>query len=248
MVRYGLAISRPALLLSIAICVACKPAATPQPGASTKAAGPTVRATVVAIRTTQTPESRTLTHTLVIVGDRVRDTGEQDVWRLFDTRANTVTFVDDVARTFRTASLQTLITQRREITKKVLPPHYPRARLVRPGTKRPILGVTAELIVIESGAYKRELWLAEHPAIPRGLFAMMHASNPPTLPLAPMMRDVDEALIATRDFPLADRAEVPISKATLVIDRSVVSIAPKEVSQAFITIPKGYRDLTPKKR
>ncbi len=246
MFRYGLAISRLTLLLLIAICVACKPAAPPQP-AATKALGPTVRATVVAIRTTETPESRTLTHTLVIVGDRARDTSEQDVWRLFDTRANTVTFVDDVARTFRTESLEALIAQRRAITTKALPPHYPRARVEHPGTKRPIHGVTAELIVIESGAYKRELWLAEHPAIPRGLFAMMHASNPPTLPLAPMMRDVDEALIATRGFPLVDRTEVPV-RATLVVGRAVVSIAPQKVPEALIVIPKGYRDLTPKKR
>jgi len=236
-----------ALLLSIAICVACKPAAPTKPAATTKPVGPMVHATVVAIRTTQTPESRTLTHTLVILGDRVRDTSEQDVWRLFDTKANTVTFVDDIARTFRTESLQTLIAQRHAITGNALPPHYPHARLMRPGTKRTILGVAAELVVIESGAYKRELWLGEHPAIPPGLFAMMHASTPPTQPLAPIMRDVDEAFLETQGFPLADRAEVPVSKSTLIVDRSVVSIAPKEVPAALITIPKGYRDLTPKK-
>lgn len=239
-----LSISRLILLLSIAICVACKPATPPKP--APKAVGPTVRATVVAIRTTQAPEGRTWTHTLVIVGDRVRDTSEQDVWRLFDTKANTVTFVDDIAKTFRTESLQTLIAQRRAVTKKALPPHYPRARLLRPGTKRSILGSTAELIVIESGTYKRELWLAEPRTIPRGLFAMMHASTPPTQPLAPMMRDVDDALLETRAFPLADRAEVPVSNSTLIVDRTVMSIATKEVPAALITIPKGYRDLTPK--
>src|SRR5687768_13484493 len=145
--RLTIATPRVALLLSIAIFSACKPA-PPQPAAP-KAVGPTVRATVVA-------------------GDRVRDTGERDVWRLFDTKANTVTFVDEIARTVRTEPLNAIIAQRRALTANGLPPHYPRVRLLRPGTKRPIQGVTAELMVIESGAYKRELWLAEHPAIPRG--------------------------------------------------------------------------------
>ncbi len=237
---------RHALLLSIAIVIGCQSDA-PKP-AATKAAGPTVRATVVTIRTTLKPEERTLTQTLVIAGDRARDTSEHDVWRLFDTKANTVTFVDDIEKTIRTESLQSLIAQRRAITKGALPPYYPRVRLVRSGTKKPMQGATAESIAIESGAYKRELWLAEHPAIPRGLFAMMYASDAPTQPLAPMMRDVDEALIAMRGFPLADRAEVPVAKDKLVVDRAVISIAPKDVPETVMTIPKGYRDLTPERR
>jgi len=231
-------------LLLIAICIACKPATEPAAN-KTSAAGPTVRANVISIRTVEQPEQRTLTHTIVVAGDRARDTSEHDVWRLFDTKANTVTFVDDIARTYRIESLQALLTQRRAATSQPLPPHYPRAKLVRPGTKKPLQGATAELMVIETGAYKRELWLGEHPAIPRGLFAMMHASEPPTLPLAPMMRHVDEVLMTARGFPLADRSEVPNGKARLVVDRSVTGIAPKDVPEALFAIPRGYRDLSP---
>lgn len=234
-----------ALLLSIAVCIGCK-SEPPLPVAKKAAVGPTVRATVVTIRTTMKPESRTQTRTLVIAGDKARDTGEQDVWRLFDTKANTVTVVDEIEKTVRTEPLKAIIAQRRAVTANGLPPHYPRVRLLRPGTKRPMQGVTAELLVIESGAYKRELWLGEHPAIPRGLFAMMYASDPPTLPLAPMMRAVDEALIDTRGFPLADRAEVPVSKDTLIVDRAVIGIATKDVPETLVTIPKGFRDLTVK--
>lgn len=235
---------RHALLLSIAILAGCQPDAPKT--AATKTSGPTMRATVVTIRTTLKPEERTLTQTLVISGDRARDSSERDVWRLYDTKANTVTFVDDVAKTIRTEPLQKLIAQRRAATKDALPSYFPHAKLVRPKTKRPMQGATAELVVIESGAYKRELWLAEHPAIPRGLFAMMYASDAPTPPLAPMMRDVDEALLATRGFPLADRAEVPVGKDKLIVDRAVTGIAQKDVPEATMAIPKGYRDLTPK--
>jgi hypothetical protein len=231
------------LLLSIAVCIGCQPDAPPP--VAKKAAGPTVRATIVTIRTTMKPEARTQTRTLVIAGDKARDTGEQEVWRLFDTKADTVTFVDEIERTVRTESLKAIIAQRRAITAKSLPPHYPRVRLVRPGTKRPMQGVTAELLVIESGAYKRELWLGEPQAIPPGLFAMMYASDPPTLPLAPMMRAVDDALITTRGFPLADHAEVPVSKDKLIVDRVVVSIAARDVPQTLVAIPKGYREIRP---
>jgi hypothetical protein len=238
-----------AILLSLAILVAaCKPSSPSPAPASPKAARPTMRATVVTIRTTMKPEARTSTQTLVIAGDRARDTTEQDVWRLYDTKANTVTFVDDIARTIRTQPLQALIAQRRAATKGALPPHYPRARLVRGGTKKPLQGVNAELLAIESGAYKRELWLGEHDAIPRGLFAMMHASTPPTTPLAPMMSAIDEALMTTRGFPLAERTEVPVAKNTLIIDRAVTSIAQKDVPQDLLATPKGYRDLTPRKK
>jgi hypothetical protein len=230
-----------ALLLSIAVSFGCQSEA-PLPVAK-KPVGPTVRATVVTIRTTMKPEARTQMRTLVIAGDKARDTGEHDVWRLFDTKANTVTFVDEIARTIRTEPLKTIIEKRRGLTAHGLPQHYPRVRVERPGTKRPMQGVTAELMVIESGAYKRELWLGEHPAIPRGLFAMMYASDPPTMPLAPMMRAVDEALVETRGFPLADHAEVPVSKDTLIVDRAVIGIATRDVPESLVTIPKGYREI-----
>ena len=238
---------RIALLLSIAIFVACKPA-PPQPAAK-KPAGPTVRATVVTIRTTTQPENRTQMRTIVIAGDRARDTGEHDAWRLYDTKTKTVTFVDEIAGTVRTEPLNTILAQRRVITAAALPPHYPKVRLTRPGTKRSIQGVNAELLEIESGSYKRQLWLGEHPAIPAGLFAMMVASDPPTQPLAPMMRAVDEALITARGFPHEDHAEVPVAKDKLVVDRVVVGIAQKDVPQALVTVPTGHRDVTvPPKR
>lgn len=230
------------LLLSIAVSFGCKPEATLP--AVNKPPVPTVRATVVTIRTTMEPEKRTQTRTLVIAGDKARDTGEHDVWRLFDTKANTVTFVDEIARTVRTEPLKAIVTQRRALTAGPLPAHYPRVRVVRPGTKRPMQGVTAELMVIESGTYKRELWLGEHPAIPRGLFAMMMASDPPTMPLAPMMRAVDEALLDTRGFPLADHAEVPVSNDKVIVDRTVVGITTRDMPAMLLGIPEGFRDVT----
>jgi hypothetical protein len=231
------------ILLFIAIFIACKP--TPPPLATTTAvAGPSVRATVVSIRTTTKPENRTQTRSLVIAGNLARDTGEQEVWRLFDTKAETVTFIDEIEKTIRIESLQSLIAKRRAVTAAALPAHYPRVRVTRPGTTRTLNGVSAESLVIESGAYKRELWLGEHPAIPRDLFSMMQASDPPTKPLAPMMRAVDEALLAARGFPLADHAEVPVAKETMIVDRVVAGIVTRDVPQSLLAVP-NYRNAGP---
>jgi len=222
--------------------MACKPA-PPEP-AQPAPAGPTVRATVVTIRTTIRPSKRTFGHTLVIAGDRARSTNERDVWRLYDFRAKTVTFVDDVERTFRTESIESIVKKRRAATSETLPPHYPVAEFRRGDATRTILGVTAKEAVIESGDYKRRLWVAEHPSIPPSLFATMHASETVSSPLAPMMRAVDEALIDLSGFPLLDQAELPYGKEKLVIERAVVNITQRDVPEASLMVPKGYRDVS----
>lgn len=86
---------------------------------------------------------------------------------------------------------------------------------------------------------KRELWLAEHPSIPR-LSAICTPAMPPP-PLARMMRDVEKALTPCAASPV-DRAEVPVAKNTLIVDRAVTGIAQKDGPQAVMAI----RDLTPK--
>ncbi|HEX2123002.1 MAG TPA: hypothetical protein VHL59_15320 [Thermoanaerobaculia bacterium] len=238
---------RSLVILLLLVCTGCKETQK-QPAAPKSAGGPRVRATVVTIRTTIQPANQTSNQTIVIAGDKARNTGELDVWRIFDMKANTVTYVDDTARTIRTEELSAILQKRRAALAGALPPHYPRVRLARTGQQKAILGVKADEHVMKLGAYKRELWLAEAPAIPAGLFAMMLASDGPSSPLAPMMRSVDDALTRTRAFPLLDRTELPHGKDKLVVERAVTAIAQREVPAAILEPPRGYRDLTlPKK-
>jgi hypothetical protein len=237
--------SRRLATLVVAVCISCKQAPQQQQ-ARPASAQPQVNATVVTIRTNIEPAKKTHTHTLIVIGDRARSTSELDTWRLFDTKADTVTFIDDVAKTYRIEKLQDEVKQRRTALAATLPPHYPRLQVRRTGTKKPLQGVNAEQSVIEGKGYRRELWLAEHPAIPRGLFAMMHASERPSSPLAPMMRAVDEALVSTRGFPLVDRAEITYGNQKMVVERTVVSVEKKQVAENALTVPRDYKDLTPK--
>jgi len=227
-------------LLLVAFCLACKPAQQQQQPAKPSAAGPQVRATVVTIRTTV--GEKTHDSTLLIAGNRVRHTGEQDLWRLYDTKADTVTFVDDVERTIRTEPLDAIAARRRTANAAAIPPQFPRARLVRTNETKPLHGATARAAVIESGTYRRELWLAEHPAIPRGLFAMMHVSDAPSSPLAPMMSAVDQALANERGFPLVDRATLG---GKVIVERTVTGIVQREVPDVLLALPKDYKDTTP---
>src|SRR5258706_2464444 len=112
-------------LLAPLACVlfACKPASKPHVVSSPS--GPQVKATVVTIMTVLQPQTRTFTHTLVIAGNRARSGDELDHWRLFDLSKNEVTFVDDLAKTYRRASLKSLRDDREELDAQPLPDTLP---------------------------------------------------------------------------------------------------------------------------
>lgn len=232
----------PSIAVLIALCAACKPIAK-KPAAP--AAGPQVRATVVTIRTTIQPENQTFNHALVIAGDRARFLGEHDAWRIFDTKSKRVTFVNDASKTARSETLDAILRTRRTALASTLPPHYPNVQVTR-GERRQLLGANAQQLRLQVGAYRRELWLAEHRAIPDGLFAMMQASDPPSSPLAPMMRAAEDALLAAKGFPLADRSEIEYGKTKRVIERTVISILPRSVPASLLEVPKDYEDTTPR--
>lgn len=233
-----------ALLL---VFIACKP--VPQkaaPGKQAAAGGPQVRATVVNIRTTLEPSKNTFMNAVVIVDDRARSTAEHDVWRLYDVRKNTVTYVDDVAKTIRTESLDALLARNRQTMAQALPDVTAPLRFVKSGATKAIAGATAAEHVLAAGTYQRHLWLASHPRIPERLFAMMEASDPATSDLAPMMKPFRDHLPSLTGFPFADHTEVPYGNQKMVVDRVVVSVEEKNVAESLLTIPKNYKDVTPK--
>lgn len=231
-------------LLSLLTLVACDRVRKPR---AAGAGGPTVRATVVTIRQTVSPAKQSWNHALVIGPDgRARNLGELDVWRLFDTRAGTVTFVDNIGRTARTVKVADLVRERRATMSNPVAGWFPRPALAPADKRRTMAGVEARLSVIEAGEYRRELWIGRHPDIPAGLFAMMYASDEPSTPLAPMMRAADAALLDLEGFPLADHAALPLGSQRMTVDRVVVSVEKKDVSASLLEVPREFLDLTPK--
>ena len=140
--------------------VACsKPIAKLPQRTISAALEPTVPATVITIQTSLQPQNRTITHSIVIASNQARSDNELDRWRLFDLEKNTITYVDDLAKTYYTVPFKS---------------GQPRA-IQATGQKRTLQGVEASQFVIQMGGYQRQLWIGEPPSVPAQLFGMMNA-------------------------------------------------------------------------
>jgi hypothetical protein len=228
------------LLLALALLCACNKPPAQAPSAPRKNE-PAIHATVVTIQTTIQPANKTYTHTLVIAGDRARSSDEADQWRLFDFAQKRVTFVDDVAKTIRIQPFADAIAARRAAIARPVPDGLPRAQFAVTGAQKTLQGVAAKQSVIRLGAYQRELWIGSHPLIPRGLFAMLQASEPISSPLAGITRIADEALLEVQSFPLADHAELPYENKKVIIDNAVVKIEQRDVPAALLSVHGDYK-------
>jgi hypothetical protein len=229
-----------ALIVVFAAC-SRQPPLPSRPAASE----PKIRATVVTIQTTMPPSPKIWTHTITIANDRVRSSDEADEWRLFDFKEKRVTFVDDLAKTYRSVSFSDVIAAHRTELSRPLPEGMPHAQFASGNAQKMMQGVIAKEATIRIGAYQRELWIAAHPLIPAELFAMMQASQTSSSPLAGVMRQADEALLNVRGFPMADHAELPYEKRKLVVDNTVVSIERRDVPTVLLNVNGGYREVRP---
>ncbi len=230
-----------ALIVFLAACN--RPPAKPtRPAAS----GPKIHAIIVTIQTTMPPSPKTWTHTIVIANDRARSSDEVDEWRLFDFKEKSVTFVDDLSKTYRKVSFADVEAAHRASLSQPLPEGMPHAQFVVGNAQKTVQGVVAKRSTIRIGAYQRELWIASHPLIPQGLFAIMQASEPVSSPLAGVMHQADEALIEVKGFPMSDHAELPYEKRKLVVDNEVVKIEKGEVAASRLKADGSYKEVAPR--
>jgi hypothetical protein len=223
-----------ALALLFTFIGACNKPPAPTPVA--KKNEPTIRATVVTIQTTIQPANKTYSHEIVIANNRARSTDEADQWRLLDFAQKQVTYVDDIAHTVRVQSFADAIAARRAAVARPVPEGLPRAQFAVTTAQKTLQGVATKQSVIRLGAYQRELWIGSHPLIPRGLFAMLQASEPASSPLAGITRTADEALMDVQGFPLADHAELPYENKKLVVDNVVTKIEQRDVPATMLTV------------
>jgi hypothetical protein len=229
-----------ALIVFLAACN--RPPVKPTRSAASE---PKIRAIVVTIQTTMPPSPKTWTHTIIIANDRARSSDEADEWRLFDFKEKTVTFVDDLSKTYRKVSFADVEAAHRASLAQPLPEGMPRAQFVVGTAQKTLQGVVAKQSTIRIGAYQRDLWIAFHPLIPQGLFAIMQASAPASSPLAGVMRQADEALIEIKGFPMSDHAELPYEKRKLVVDNEVVKIEKGDVAAALLNVAGSYKEIAP---
>jgi hypothetical protein len=233
---------RIATLLVFLFLVACNPASRTPSQPSNE---PKIHATVLTIQTTVQPSNKSYVHTLFIANDRARSGDEVDEWRLFDMAQKRVTFVDDLAKTYRSESFDDVVASHREQIARAVPDGMPRAQFDVTSEQKTLQGVPAKRSIIRLGAYQRDLWIASPPLIPKGLFAMLHASDPVSSPLAGVMRTADNALLEVQGFALADHAELPYENTKMVVDNTVVKIEQRDVPASWLKVPVGYREVRP---
>ncbi|MFZ2489960.1 MAG: hypothetical protein WA208_00610 [Thermoanaerobaculia bacterium] len=234
------------LILLLLVVSACKPGSQQAPAAG-NTAEPKIRATVVSIRTTQRPSNAVHAHQIVIANGKARNTGERDIWRLFDTEKKTVTTVDDVTGTYSTEAAEVLLRRQRAVLRERPPSKVARLEYRLTDETREMFGATARQAVATAGAYRRELWIADHPAIPQELFSMMQASTPPSSPLVSAGAELELALLDLDGFPMIDRYELPFGQSgRFAADHLVVGVAERDVPQSVLMIPPSYRDVTPR--
>jgi hypothetical protein len=223
------------------LLIACAKPFVPVPAQKTNE--PKVHATVITIQTTIQPANKTYTHTLFVANDRARSGDEVDEWRLFDFAQKRVTFVDDLAGTYRNETFEDVVATHRAAIARDVPDGMPRAQFAVTGAQKTLQGIAATQSIIRLGAYQRELWIASHPWIPQGLFAMLQASEPVSSPLAGVMRAADEALLQVQGFPLADHAELPYENQKMVVDNTVIKIEQRDVPASFLNVRGNYKEL-----
>jgi hypothetical protein len=221
---------------------------TPPRSDKPAAAGPKMRVTIATISTTVQPGNRTYAHSLIFTDDRARSGDEVDSWRLFDIAKNQVTFVDDVAKSYRTVSYADLAQERHRVAAQPLPEGLilPHATITETHATRTLNGFSATESIVRLGAYERHVWLSSKTSIPARLFALMLVSDNTVSPYASLTRAVDEALLQTKGFPLLDHAELPYEKSRMIVDHTVTKLEQKDVPLTWLNVPANYRDDTKK--
>lgn len=210
------------------------------------AEGPKIRATVVTIRTTMQPANRTFWHSVIIANDRARTGDEVDVWRLVDTRAQKIITVDDVAKTQRTDPIAKFLKERRDRAKAPVAEGTPHLAAVRTGDRQVMQGVQATRVALRAGSYARDLWIGTHPLIPEQLFGLLEASKPDDSAFAAITRTADESLFSAKGYPLLDVSTLTWGDQKLAVEHRVMKVEQKDVPEAWLKVPDGYRDVTPK--
>lgn len=225
-----------------ALAVACRQQAPSKPRGTTV---PKMRVTAFVIRTNLLPEKKAFVHLVMLSGDKVRLGDETDTWRLFDLKNETVTFVDAVAKTYRTVPAATLIRDRIRLVSSPAADSVPPARFTSPAAERTLFGFRARQHVIEAGPYRREIWMSGATPIGDRFFAMLVASEPMSERYAPMMGEATRGLLGLEGFPVLDRSDMPNDGATWTVERRLEKVERRDVPVALMTIPADYRDITP---
>ena len=185
-----------------AIVTGCKDAPATAPSSAPRRTGPTVEAKVLTIRESHHPPTRAFLSPIVVWGSKVRIGTDLDNWRLFDLQAQTVTWVDEPAGTYRTVRAEDLVNRRQRQLRAAVPGGISVMEGGPTGRAVEVEGIAAEQWLMKLGGYEREIWLTKEPLVGKGFFRMWLASEPINEAYAGVRRNLEGALMRQDGFPV----------------------------------------------
>jgi hypothetical protein len=229
----------------VGIIAGCSDAPAAAPSPEPRLSGPTVEAKVLTIRESHHPPTRAFLSPIVVWGAKVRIGTDLDNWRLFDLQEQTVTWVDEIAGTYRVVRAEDLVNRRQRQLRAAVPGGIPLLEGGPTGRTVEVEGIAAEQWLMKLGGYEREIWLTSEPLVGEGFLRMWLASEPVNEAYAGVLRDVEGALMREDGFPVYERSAFAWEGGAMVSRRRLVSIRTRQVPAALFEIPADYRDVTP---
>ncbi len=195
--------------------------------------------------TVVSPENRSFRWQVLTDGTRVRFGDEAESWRLFDTHAKTIAFVDETRRTWRSVTFDEALGERRRLLDTPLPEGAPRARVTEEALG-PVEGRDAVGVSVEAGGYRRTLVLSKEAILPAGSAAMKLATDPLEPEYAGMLRDLLPVLLTKEGTTLSDRNEITWDGGAMRVETRLISVRANTLPKSLFEVPAGYRVEQPK--
>ena len=224
------------LLILVAGCGGPDEAAT-----TTAPADPSESATTLLLtyETVFEPDTKTMRFQIASDGSLVRLGNETEQWRLFNTTQKTITFVDEIAKTARTVSYDSALTERTAMIEGSVNETTPTASVVD-GPGEPDRGHPTRKISISVGNFQRDLVLSEQTLLPGEFFAMKIVTDPMDPKHAGIMRDVMPTLLRQTGTLISESNVLtfsegdPVTAITTLISVDTIPL----VSETF-ALPEG---------
>jgi hypothetical protein len=207
--------------------------------------GGRIDARVLTIQTVTSPEERQAAREVLVAGNHVRLTDEQDRWRLFDLEQPSVSIIDEIAQTYQVHTLAELLERKRELARGEVPPNFPAVNVVSTGRTMEIGGITAQEHLVTMGSFRRELWLSSEPLIDSDFFRLLIATEPIGGNYPAAMARAHLRLVELEGFPVLDRIVTTYGQKSLSIERRLSSIEQRQVDRSLLTLPADFQNVTP---
>lgn len=197
-------------------------------------------ATVLVYETVVGHENRLFRWQVVTDGERVRFGDDADRWRLFDTRARTIVFIDDTRRTQRTVTFEDALASRERLLAASLPEGAPRA-VVSEEPAGIVDGREATRVTIVAGGYKRTLVYSTASLLPAPASVMKWTTDPIEPEYAGVIRDLMPAIVSKTGTLLADRNEIAYEGGAMAVETRLVSVERSRLPRSLFQVPAGFR-------